>query len=301
MLTQIEGIHHITSMARDALATDRFITDTLGLRRVKKTVNFDAPDIYHLYYANGSGQPGTVMTYFPFPNIVAGRRGAGEVGATVYAVPEGSLGFWEKRLEEHGVTGLARETRFGETRLLFDGVNGDVPEACLDGALGAGCASNGSDSYSVTSNATVDILALVRETAADLLADTRELDPTKPIVAASFVSIDDLSESSTFGRTLSEMFASSLSRAGLMLIEVKMRNSLFIEEQTGELILSRDIRRLSASHNAQAILLGTYGQGQSMAYVNVRLVRTRDNVVLGASSVQIPLDRNTRAMLPNRW
>ena len=97
------------------------------------------------------------------------------------------------------------------------------------------------------------------------------------------------------------MFASSLSRAGLMLIEVKMRNSLFIEEQTGELILSRDIRRLSASHNAQAILLGTYGQGQSMAYVNVRLVRTRDNVVLGASSVQIPLDRNTRAMLPNRW
>lgn len=125
MLTQIEGIHHITSMARDAQVTDRFITDTLGLRRVKKTVNFDAPEVYHLYYANGTGRPGTVMTYFPFPNIVAGRRGAGEVGATVYAVPEGSLDFWEKRLEEHGVTGLARETRFGETRLLFDGVNGD--------------------------------------------------------------------------------------------------------------------------------------------------------------------------------
>lgn len=168
-------------------------------------------------------------------------------------------------------------------------------------ALGAGCASNASDSYITTSNATVDMLALVHETSADLLANTRELDPAKPLVAASFVNIDDLSESSTFGRTLSEMFASSLSQAGLALIEVKMRDSLFIEGQTGELILSRDIRRLSASHNAQAILLGTYGQGQSTAYVNVRLVRTRDNVVLGASSVQIPLDRNTRAMLPNRW
>lgn len=168
-------------------------------------------------------------------------------------------------------------------------------------ALSTGCASNGSDSYITTGNSTVDMLELVRETSADLLANTRELDPNKPVVAASFVSIDDLSESSTFGRTLSEMFASSLSRAGLMLIEVKMRNSLFIEEQTGELILSRDIRRLSASHDAQAILLGTYAQGQSTAYVNVRLVRTRDNVVLGASSVQIPLDRNTRAMLPNRW
>ncbi|WP_367717375.1 ring-cleaving dioxygenase [Nitratireductor sp. GISD-1A_MAKvit] len=125
MLTQIEGIHHITSMARDAQATDRFITNTLGLRRVKKTVNFDAPDVYHLYYANGAGQPGTVMTYFPFPNIVAGKRGAGEVGTTVYSVPKGSLDYWTKRLETQGVEGLSRETRFGEARLLFEGVNGD--------------------------------------------------------------------------------------------------------------------------------------------------------------------------------
>lgn len=125
MLTQIEGIHHITSMARDALATDRFIIDTLGLRRVKKTVNFDAPEVYHLYYANGSGQPGTVMTYFPFPNIVAGKRGAGEVGTTVYSVPKGSLDYWAKHLEAQGVTGLSRESRFGEDRLLFAGVNGD--------------------------------------------------------------------------------------------------------------------------------------------------------------------------------
>ncbi|WP_048644895.1 ring-cleaving dioxygenase [Nitratireductor soli] len=125
MLTQIEGIHHITSMARDAQATDRFFTETLGLRRVKKTVNFDAPDVYHLYYANGVGQPGTVMTYFPFPNIGHGTRGVGEVGTTAFSVPEGALGYWAKRFEEHGVGGLAHESRFGEPRLRFAGVDGD--------------------------------------------------------------------------------------------------------------------------------------------------------------------------------
>ncbi|WEX10048.1 ring-cleaving dioxygenase [Chelativorans sp. AA-79] len=125
MLDTIEGIHHITSMARDAPATDHFHTAVLGLRRVKKTVNFDAPDVYHLYYANRSGQPGTVLTYFPFPNIAPGVRGAGEVGTTVFSVPEGSLGYWEKRLAENAVGGIRRERVFAEDRLLFDGVDGD--------------------------------------------------------------------------------------------------------------------------------------------------------------------------------
>ncbi len=61
----------------------------LGLRRVKKTVNFDAPDVYHLYYGDEVGTPGSVMTYFPFPNIGKGRHGVGEVGTTVFSVPEG--------------------------------------------------------------------------------------------------------------------------------------------------------------------------------------------------------------------
>ncbi len=67
---------------------------TLGLRRVKKTVNFDSPDVYHLYYGDEAGTPGTVMTYFPFPQMPRGRAGTGEVGTTVFSVPEGALGFW---------------------------------------------------------------------------------------------------------------------------------------------------------------------------------------------------------------
>src|SRR6478752_10295128 len=109
MLDQIKGLHHVTSMARDARLNNDFFTHKLGLRRVKKTVNFDAPDVYHLYYGDEVGTPGTVMTYFPFPDIGRGRPGTGEVGTTVLSVPEGSLGFWEDRFAKHGVTGLKRD------------------------------------------------------------------------------------------------------------------------------------------------------------------------------------------------
>lgn len=125
MLDQIRGLHHVTSMAKDARENNTFFTGKLGLRRVKKTVNFDAPDVYHLYYADEVGTPGSVMTYFPFPNIGKGRHGTGEVGTTVFSVPEGALDYWEKHLAEQGVTGLKREDRFGEKRLAFDGPDGD--------------------------------------------------------------------------------------------------------------------------------------------------------------------------------
>jgi glyoxalase family protein len=125
MLNQIKGLHHVTSMAADARQNNLFFTDTLGLRRVKKTVNFDAPDVYHLYYGDEVGTPGTVMTYFPFPDIGRGRPGTGEVGTTVLSVPEGSLGFWEERLTKKGVTGLKRDDTFGEKRLEFAGPDGD--------------------------------------------------------------------------------------------------------------------------------------------------------------------------------
>ena len=125
MLEQIRGLHHVTSMARDANENNAFFTRALGLRRVKKTVNFDAPDVYHLYYADEAGTPGTVMTYFPFPNIARGRAGTGEVGTTAFSVPRGTLAYWEERLTAQGVTGLGRREGFGEHRLEFDGPDGD--------------------------------------------------------------------------------------------------------------------------------------------------------------------------------
>ncbi len=136
MLDQIKGLHHVTSMARDAKENNDFFTGALGLRRVKKTVNFDAPDVYHLYYGDETGTPGSVMTYFPFPNIGKGKHGAGEVGTTVFSVPTGTLGFWQERLEKAGTTGLERQTRFGAEQLGFDGPDGErfaVVEVADDG------------------------------------------------------------------------------------------------------------------------------------------------------------------------
>ncbi len=126
MLDQIRGLHHVTSMASDARINNHFFTRILGLRRVKKTVNFDAPEIYHLYYGDERGTPGSAMTYFPFPDIGRGQPGAGEVGTTAFAVPEGSLSWWAKRLSEQGVAGLSPGKGFGENRLAFRGPDGDA-------------------------------------------------------------------------------------------------------------------------------------------------------------------------------
>ena len=125
MLNQIKGLHHVTSMASSAPQNNAFWTKTLGLRRVKQTVNFDEPSVYHLYYGDEAGTPGSVMTYFPFPHIARGRPGAGEVGTTVLSVPEGSLGFWEQKLAADGVKDLTRDESFGQARLHFAGPDGD--------------------------------------------------------------------------------------------------------------------------------------------------------------------------------
>ena len=126
MIDSIEGLHHVTSLASDARANNAFFTDVLGLRRVKTTVNFDAPDVYHLYYGDAAGTPGSVMTYFPFPQAARGRPGAGEVGVTRFAVPPGSLAAWSERLSARGVAGLERAETFGAPELHLSGPDGDA-------------------------------------------------------------------------------------------------------------------------------------------------------------------------------
>jgi glyoxalase family protein len=125
MIKDIKGLHHVTSFAGDPQRNNDFHTKILGLRRIKKTVNFDAPEVYHLYYGDETGSAGTVMTYFPFPNIGPARPGTGEVGATVFAVPEGAIGFWQDRLQNAGVTGLAPAESFGAKMLRLQGGDGD--------------------------------------------------------------------------------------------------------------------------------------------------------------------------------
>ncbi|MEM6488130.1 MAG: VOC family protein [Pseudomonadota bacterium] len=118
MSHDIIGLHHVTAISGDAQANHRFYTQVLGQRMVKKTVNFDAPQVYHLYYADRTGTPGTVMTFFPFPGAQQGRVGRGQVTETFYVVPAGSLDYWAARLDAHGAQVLGRATTFGEERLI---------------------------------------------------------------------------------------------------------------------------------------------------------------------------------------
>jgi len=103
MRKPIAGIHHVTAMASDPQANVDFYTGVLGLRLVKRTVNFDDPGTYHLYYGDEVGHPGTIMTFFPWPMARRGLQGAGQATVTAFSVPEGSLGFWTERLNKMGV------------------------------------------------------------------------------------------------------------------------------------------------------------------------------------------------------
>jgi glyoxalase family protein len=133
----VRGLHHITAIAGDARANVRFYRDVLGLRFVKRTVNFDDPGTYHLYYGDTVGHPGTAITFFPWGALPPGRRGSGEQGATSYAVPRGSLPFWRTRLEAAGHVVTDGGRRFGDGVLAFHDESGsalELIEADGDGA-----------------------------------------------------------------------------------------------------------------------------------------------------------------------
>jgi glyoxalase family protein len=101
---RLEGIHHITAITGDAPRNVDFYVRVLGLRMVKKTVNFDSPDVYHLYYADERGSPGSVMTFFEFPGAARGRHGAGMIHRVAWRVGSGaSLDFWAERLDAESV------------------------------------------------------------------------------------------------------------------------------------------------------------------------------------------------------
>ncbi len=117
----ILGIHHITALASDPQANLDFYAGLLGLRLVKKTVNFDDPGTYHFYYGDDAGRPGTILTFFPWPNARRGALGAGQTRVVRFAVPAGSLDFWQQRLREHGIgAGDRGETSDGETLRFRD-------------------------------------------------------------------------------------------------------------------------------------------------------------------------------------
>ncbi len=119
----IRGIHHITAVAASAADNFRFYIRVLGLRLVKKTVNFDDPFTYHLYYGDETGRPGTILTFFPWEKLPQGKPGTGMVSAIAFAVPRFSVDYWTQRLEGYGIA-VATERRFGEPVIRFTDPHG---------------------------------------------------------------------------------------------------------------------------------------------------------------------------------
>ena len=117
-MASLPGIHHVTAITSDAQRNVDFYAGLLGLRFVKKTVNFDDPGSYHLYYGDELGRPGSVMTFFVWPGAGRGRQGPGQVTATAFAIPPGSLAWWAERLRGSSVR-TAAEARFGDEVLAF--------------------------------------------------------------------------------------------------------------------------------------------------------------------------------------
>jgi glyoxalase family protein len=123
-MTPITGLHHVTAIASNPQANLDFYTQVLGLRLVKKTVNFDDPGTYHFYFGDDAGTPGTILTFFPWPGARRGLAGAGEVTHTAFSVPRTSISYWQQRLTEQGILVEHTGVRFaakngGEDVLTF--------------------------------------------------------------------------------------------------------------------------------------------------------------------------------------
>jgi glyoxalase family protein len=119
MENRIIGLHHITAIATKAQKNLNFYRDILGMRLIKKTVNFDDPSVYHLYYGNQDAEPGSVLTFFPWEHITKGRRGTGQATEIAFSVPKGSLDFWLHRFKEKNVLYNNPSKRFDEQYLTF--------------------------------------------------------------------------------------------------------------------------------------------------------------------------------------
>jgi glyoxalase family protein len=120
----LPGLHHVTAICRDPQVNHAFYVGLLGLRLVKRTVNFDDPSSYHLYYGDGAGTPGSVLTFFCWGPLAAGRRGHGQALAVAFAIAPEALEYWRDRLRAYGVKVEGLSRRFGDEGLEFSDPDG---------------------------------------------------------------------------------------------------------------------------------------------------------------------------------
>jgi glyoxalase family protein len=159
----INGLHHVTALASGAQKNVDFYAGILGLRLVKKTINFDAPDVYHLYYGDGQGSPGSIMTFFPYGQLARGRKGTNQLTYTAFSIPTAALGFWMDRLTAQHIAFDKPQKRFNETFLRFEDHDG----------LGIELVANDEDKRPGWSNGIIDPALAIRGFHGVTLHETR--------------------------------------------------------------------------------------------------------------------------------
>lgn len=140
-------------------------------------------------------------------------------------------------------------------------------------------------------------LIQINHQAADALLQGTALDPNQPVLIATLVDLDDLGRSSRLGRLTSEHVAARLARQGVMVKELKLREQVFMEQSSGALLLSREIKDLSTEHAAQAVVVGTYTVAGDTVYISLKLVRPEGNIVVSAHDYAFRLGESNRALL----
>lgn len=126
---------------------------------------------------------------------------------------------------------------------------------------------------------------------------TRQLDNRIPLIVSTIVNIDELTESSRLGRTISEQIGTRLTNTGYQVVELKLRSNIFVKRSEGELMLSREVSEVMRNHRAQAVVVGTYSVANNFVYVNLKVVSNFDNVVIAAHDYILPVDRNVSTLL----
>jgi TolB-like protein len=142
-----------------------------------------------------------------------------------------------------------------------------------------------------------DKLIGLNHRAADALMQGVRLDPRQPVLVATFVDLEELSESTRLGRLFSEQVAGRLSNTGVQVKELKLREHLFMKQHTGALLLSTEVRQVSQAHDAQAVVVGTYTSSGQTVYLSLKLVRPEGNIVVSAHDYAVPLNANIRGLL----
>lgn len=177
-------------------------------------------------------------------------------------------------------------------------------------ALLSGCASSyyygdsaggsgGAGSFGLGSAPRTSIIT-ANHAAVDMLLQTAPLDREHAVLVATLVNVDRLNESSRLGRIFSEQIAGRLVQRGYPVTELKLRDSVAMQREQGELLLSRELREVSRAHDAQAVVVGTYAVSATILYVSIKLVKPDGNMVVAAHNYAVPMDDNVRALLAGR-